>query len=193
MTDVAGLKAVAWRGAAVRGGAIALLLGAAACQQGAPQTNAPAAVAAPATPGVGNAVAGLLAPAPAAPAAPGAQPGKPAPGVAPAPPTMQAPAASAAAGSAAADRRVRITNNSGQTITLIKGSAASDSNWGNDRIPAGVLRASDSVVVDFNDNNGECVYDLQATLADGTERVRRTVNVCQITDWTITPGGEQVR
>ena len=45
--------------------------------------------------------------------------------------------------------------------------------------------AGDSVTVDFDDDNGECVYDLQATLADGTFRVAAAVNVCRVADWTV--------
>lgn len=116
----------------------------------------------------------------AAPAAPIA--------IAPATPVM--PAATAGDGR---NRQVRITNQSGQTITLIKGSPTSVSNWGQDRIPSGVLNAGATVMVDFNDNNGECVYDLQATMVDSTTRVQRGVNVCTVSEWVVTPDGSDTR
>ncbi len=91
------------------------------------------------------------------------------------------------------DRRVRISNQSGQTITVIKGSPSSRSEWGEDRIPTTTLSDGSSVIVDFNDNNGECSYDLMATLADGTKLAQRAVNVCQVGEWTVTPDGAQAR
>lgn len=110
-----------------------------------------------------------------------------------APGTTPGPVAQAPAGPAAQDRRIRVNNASSQTITLIKGSATSDSDWGQDRIPSGVLRPGGTVMIDFDDGNGECVYDLQATLQDGTLRVRRGVNICQVVDWIVTDDDSAVR
>jgi len=91
------------------------------------------------------------------------------------------------------DRRVRVVNNSGQTISLLRGSPTSDQNWGQDRIPTMTLSAGQSTIVDFNDNNGECRYDLQATFADGSTREQRDVNICQVVEWTITDDGSSAR
>ena len=53
------------------------------------------------------------------------------------------------------DRRVRIVNNSDQTVTLVRGSPTSDRDWGRDRIPTMTLSPGDATVVDFGtDNNG---------------------------------------
>ena len=91
------------------------------------------------------------------------------------------------------DRRVRIVNNSGQTISVLKGSPTSDQNWGADRIPTMTLSAGQSTIVDFNDNNGECRYDLQATFQDGSTREQRDVNICQVTEWIVTDEGSSAR
>lgn len=91
------------------------------------------------------------------------------------------------------DRRVRIVNNSGQTISLLKGSPTSDDNWGQDRIPTLTLSAGQSTIVDFNDNNGECRYDLQATFQDGSTREQRNVNICQVSEWIVTGDGASAR
>lgn len=186
---------IGWRRALVRGGAALALLGSVACQQAAPESG----MFGTATNKQGNGSAEIRSARPQAPG-PGAQPAQPGTQIAVAPPmtappapVAQAPGQTAPVTAANADRRVRINNMSGQTITLIRGSAASDRTWGADRIPSGVLNTGASVIVDFNDNNGECVYDLQATLQDGSERVQRAVNVCQVTDWTITPEGTQAR
>ena len=91
------------------------------------------------------------------------------------------------------DRRVRIVNNSDQTITLVRGSPTSDRDWGADRIPTMTLSAGDATVVDFDDNNGQCRYDLQATFADGNSREQRDVNICQVREWIVTSDGSSAR
>lgn len=117
----------------------------------------------------------------------------------PAAPSNQSPAVNTQTTSGAStaadgrDRRVRVVNNSGQTIQIVQGSAVSQGNWGQDRIPTTTLASGGSAIVDFNDNNGECQYDLRVTLADGTKRDQRNVNVCTVTEWTINSGGTAVR
>lgn len=91
------------------------------------------------------------------------------------------------------DRRVRIVNNSGQTISLLKGSPTSDNDWGQDRIPTMTLSAGQATIVDFNDNNGECRYDLQATFQDGSTREQRGVNICQVSEWIVSDDGASAR
>lgn len=91
------------------------------------------------------------------------------------------------------DRRVRIVNNSDMTITLLKGSPTSDNDWGQDRIPTMTLSAGQSTIVDFDDGNRECRYDLQATFQDGSTREQRDVNICQVSEWTVTSDGSSAR
>lgn len=84
------------------------------------------------------------------------------------------------------DRRVRVVNNSDQTITLIYGSSVGERAWGRDRIPTTTLAAGSATVVDFNDDNGECQYDLRADFADRSSREQRNVNICRVSEWAIT-------
>jgi hypothetical protein len=91
------------------------------------------------------------------------------------------------------DRRVRIVNNSGQTIRFVYGSPVTQSNYGRDRIPTTTLSAGGAAVVDFNDNNGQCQYDLRVVLADGTNVDQRNVNICRVALWTVAAGGGTVR
>lgn len=178
-----------WGKTTIRGAAILALLAGAACQRNGGDASSGNGMFG--TAGAKNGTA--AAPGPAA-VQPMAQP--------PAQPVTQPPAAPAIApdpmaqgpvGPAAQDRRLRINNASGQAVTIIRGSASSENDWGQDRIPSGVLQSGATVMVDFNDGNGECVYDLQATMEDRTVRVRRGVNVCRAVDWTITPDGSEVR
>ncbi len=174
-----------WGKAAIRAAAVLVLLGGAACQRSEGDTTSGSGGMF-GTAGAKNGTAASVAPPAAQPAVqPAQQPITPA--------ATPYPMAQPPAGPAAQDRRLRINNASGQTVTLIRGSATSDSDWGQDRIPTGVLRSGSSVILDFNDGNGECVYDLQATLQDGTQRIRRGVDVCRAADWTITQDNSDVR
>lgn len=91
------------------------------------------------------------------------------------------------------DRRVRIVNNSSRVITLVQGSPASQPDWGADRIPTMTLAAGQATVVDFNDNNGECRYDLRVTFDDQNTAEQRNVDICRISEWRAAPGGGRVR
>ena len=91
------------------------------------------------------------------------------------------------------DRRMRIVNDSDQRITLVQGSPVSESNWGADRIPTTTIAEGESVIVDFNDNNGECRYDLRVTFANSETAERRGVNICEASEWRAAPGGGNVR
>ena len=91
------------------------------------------------------------------------------------------------------DRRVRIVNNSEQTITFLYGSPSNVNEWGQDRIPTLTLAAGMSTIVDFDDSNGECRYDLKAQFSDGTSREQRGINICQVSEWTVTSGGSSAR
>ena len=174
-----------WSRTTIRGAAILALLAGAACQRSEGDSTSGNGMFG--TAGAKNGTAAAPVPGPQ----PTPQPQQPiVPPVAPVatPDPMTTPA-----GPAAEDRRVRVNNGSSQTITVIKGSATSDRDWGQDRIPTGVLRPGAAVTIDFNDGNGECVYDLQATLQDGTQRVRRGVNVCRVLEWTVTDDSSEVR
>ena len=178
-----------WSKTTIRAAAILALLAGTACQrsEGDASSGGMFGTGGAKNGSVANAAPGAVQPA-LQPQQPGQQPMTP-----PVAPVATPGPAVTPAGPAAQDRRIRVNNASSQTITLIKGSATSDSNWGQDRIPTGVLRPGGTVTIDFNDGNGECVYDLQATLQDGTQRVRRGVNVCQVIDWIVTDDSSEVR
>lgn len=178
-----------WSKTTIRAAAILALLAGTACQRSEGDTSS--SNGGMFGTGAKNGSTAAAVPAAVQPAAqPPAQPMIPPPVAPGATPGPMAPAPVAQAGQ---DRRLRINNASGQTVTIIRGSATSQNDWGQDRIPSGVLRTGNTVMVDFNDGNGECVYDLQATMQDGTLRVRRGVNVCSALDWTITEDSSEVR
>lgn len=91
------------------------------------------------------------------------------------------------------DRRVRIVNGSSRVITLVQGSPTNQNEWGADRIPTMTLTAGQATIVDFNDNNGECRYDLRVTFDDQNTAEQRNVDICRISEWRAAPGGGGVR
>jgi hypothetical protein len=90
------------------------------------------------------------------------------------------------------DRRILIENRSGQTIVYVRGSPTTDSSFGADRIPDRILADRQQTIVNFDNGSRACMWDLRATLADGTNVDRMNVNVCQVSRWTINQGGNSV-
>jgi hypothetical protein len=87
----------------------------------------------------------------------------------------------------ALDRKVTIVNNSGFTISYIYGSNVGTTFWEEDLLASDVLSTGASVVVNFDDTTGYCRFDLRAIFDDGTEIVKKDVNVCEIATFTINP------
>jgi hypothetical protein len=83
------------------------------------------------------------------------------------------------------NRNVRIINGTDQIVVVVRARVAGMSDWGRDRIPTTVLQPGQEQIVDFNDNNGECNYDLQATLMDQSRREHTNVNICRVAEWRI--------
>lgn len=91
------------------------------------------------------------------------------------------------------DRRVLIENRTSQAILYVRGSPTSDPSFGEDRIPDRIIDRGDSAVVDFDSGTRACMYDLRATLADGSNVDRMNVNVCRVSRWTLGDRGNQLR
>lgn len=81
---------------------------------------------------------------------------------------------------AAADRKVRIINDTGSSILRFYGSNKGTNSWEEDILGNSVLPAGSSAVIDFDDGTGYCVFDFRAIFSDGDELVRNGVNVCEI-------------
>jgi hypothetical protein len=88
---------------------------------------------------------------------------------------------------AALDRKVTIVNNSGFTISYFYGSNVGTTFWEEDLLSSDVLSNGASVVVNFDDTTGYCRFDFRAIFDDGTEIVKKDVNVCEIATFTINP------
>ncbi len=87
--------------------------------------------------------------------------------------------------SEALDRRVKVINDSSRTMTKFQASNKSSKSWEEDILGDDILKPGQSVVVNINDGTGFCVFDLRATFKGGATVVRRNINICKISSWTI--------
>jgi hypothetical protein len=86
---------------------------------------------------------------------------------------------------AAQDRRVRIINGTGTTVTRFHASNTSRGTWEEDILGRSVLPAGHSVMINIDDGSGACMFDFRAVLANGRTIEAYGMNVCRITSWTI--------
>ncbi|SFS34452.1 hypothetical protein SAMN05192570_0777 [Brevundimonas viscosa] len=84
------------------------------------------------------------------------------------------------------NRRVRIHNQTGWTMTHFYASDARLDDWQEDMLGAGVLAAGASVMMNIDDGSGACLYDFRARFSNGQELTRFGVNVCEIADYYYT-------
>lgn len=84
------------------------------------------------------------------------------------------------------NRRVRIHNQTGWTMTHFYASDARVDSWEEDMLGRGVLANGASVMMNIDDGSGACIYDFKARFSNGQELTRFGVNVCQIADYYYT-------
>lgn len=82
------------------------------------------------------------------------------------------------------DRRVTIINNTGFTIVRFYGSNTGSGSWEEDILGDDVLPSGSSVVINFDDSTGYCMFDFRAEFEDGDVLERSKVNVCEIGTFT---------
>jgi hypothetical protein len=90
----------------------------------------------------------------------------------------------AATAADALDRRVRIINDTGFTMTNFYGSNTGSDSWEEDILGSDVLPSGSSVMVNFDDATGYCKFDFKAVFEDGDEVVEQAVNVCEVGSFT---------
>jgi hypothetical protein len=84
------------------------------------------------------------------------------------------------------NRRVRIHNQTGWTMTHFYASDSRVDSWQEDMLGSSVLAAGSSVIMNIDDGSGACSYDFKARFTNGQELTRFNVNVCQIADYYYT-------
>lgn len=85
----------------------------------------------------------------------------------------------------AQDRHVTVINETSVTMTHFYASNVYRGSWEEDILGLGVLGPDRYVVVNVDDGTRACYFDFKAVFLDGREVIRRNVNVCEITSWTI--------
>jgi hypothetical protein len=95
----------------------------------------------------------------------------------------------AAAGSASAARRsVLVVNETNHTMTNLYASSIHDPNYHGDWLGRYVLHPGQSIVINFSDGTGSCLFDVRGEFNDNTYVQRHGVNVCR--DYRLTFNGD---
>lgn len=76
-------------------------------------------------------------------------------------------------------------NNTGQIMAKLQASNINRTSWEGDILGKSVLMPGSATMANLDDGSGQCLFDLMATFRNGATTVRRRVNVCTITSWTI--------
>ncbi|WP_019994382.1 hypothetical protein [Aureimonas ureilytica] len=87
-------------------------------------------------------------------------------------------------GARAADRRVDIENQTGETLTHFYASVTSTDDWEEDILGADMIEDGETFNIDIDDGSGSCRYDFKAVFEDGDVLMKRNINVCKIATYT---------
>jgi len=89
-----------------------------------------------------------------------------------------------AASANAADRRVKIVNETGYTMVQFYGSNKGSDSWEEDILGSDVLPSGSSVTINFDDGTGYCIFDFKAVFSDGDSVTEFGNNVCELGKFT---------
>jgi hypothetical protein len=86
---------------------------------------------------------------------------------------------------AALDRHIQLTNTTRRTVVELFAAEIGSGDWridllGEDFLPPGAI-----AVVDVEDKSGNCRFDLKAVFDDGSELIRRNVNICALEGYVL--------
>lgn len=84
------------------------------------------------------------------------------------------------------NRRIRVHNQTGWTITALYAADAGRTDWRGDLMNPAALSTGDSTVIDVDNGTGACVYVIRAEFSNGERLERVGVNVCRIGDYYFT-------
>jgi hypothetical protein len=85
----------------------------------------------------------------------------------------------------AADRHVKIINETSRTMVHFYASNTSRTSWEEDILGEDVLESGESVNINIDDGTGRCMFDLRAEFSGGQYAERRNFNVCTGLSWTV--------
>lgn len=93
---------------------------------------------------------------------------------------------SLAAGASAADRRVKVINETAVPLVEFYASNIGTNDWEEDILGTDVLPSGASVTVNIDDGSGYCKFDFKGVFEDGDEVVSERVDVCSTGVFTFT-------
>lgn len=90
------------------------------------------------------------------------------------------------------NRVVLVENISNQSLNYLYASPITSKTWEEDLLGDRVLSQGQSIEANIDNGTNECQYDLRAVMADGREVIRRNINVCAVSKWTIGDSGDSI-
>ena len=90
------------------------------------------------------------------------------------------------------NRVVVVENYSSQSLNYLYASPITSKTGEEDLLGDRVLSRGESIDANIDNGTNECQYDLRAVMADGREVIRRNINVCAVSKWTIGDSGDSI-
>jgi hypothetical protein len=90
------------------------------------------------------------------------------------------------------NRVVVVENISNQSLNYLYASPISSKTWEEDLLGTRTLSRGQHIDANIDNGTNECQYDLRAVMADGREVIRRNINVCAVSKWTIGDSGDSI-
>jgi hypothetical protein len=85
----------------------------------------------------------------------------------------------------ALDRHIELTNTTRRTIVELFAAEVGSGDWQIDVLGDDFLPSGGTAVVDIKDRSGYCRFDLKAVFDDGSELIRRDINICALEGYTL--------
>ena len=86
----------------------------------------------------------------------------------------------------ALDRRIRLINESSETIHEFHASNTGRNRWEEDILGRRTIQPGGSVVINLDDGSGFCKFDFKTVMESGRALVKRNINICQLETYRIT-------
>lgn len=86
----------------------------------------------------------------------------------------------------AADRRVTVVNKTKVAVVEFYASRANTDDWEEDILGQDVLEPGASVEVNIDDGTGACRFDFKAVFDDEDEVIKKKIDVCSVSTFTLT-------
>jgi hypothetical protein len=86
---------------------------------------------------------------------------------------------------AAFDHQIELTNNTRLAIVEVYASPVGTGRWQQDLLGDDMLAPATSMLVNIDGGTGSCRFDFKTVFDDGTNLVRRDINICEMERYAI--------